>query len=105
MAQFNITITEELLHGLFLSSLCQVQVGNFFVFPESILICRKVFVSLNAQPSCGCTPKKASSLPPPRQGQAPWGGLTASLDMEPRASRFDWPGAATLRLRFVCYCS
>jgi len=40
-------------------------------------------------------PKKANSLPSPRQGQAPWGGLTASLDMEPRASRFDWPGAAT----------
>ena len=44
-------------------------------------------------------PKKANSLPSPRQGQVPWDGLTASLDMEPLASRFDSPGQPPLRLR------
>ena len=44
---------------------------------------------------CGCAPKKANSLPSPRQGQVPWDGLTASLDMEPLASRFDSPRTAT----------
>ena len=53
-------------------SLCQVQVGNFFVFPESILIFwESLRFYLEAQPCCGYAPKEANSLPYPCQGQAP----------------------------------
>src|SRR5690606_30475488 len=41
--------------------LCQVQVGNFFVFPESILILLESFRFFRRSAWCGCAPKRLTA--------------------------------------------
>ena len=52
-------------------------------------------VFLDAQPGAAAPQKRLTACLLHVKARIPWDGLTASLDMEPLASRFDSPRAAT----------